>query len=75
MRVKPTHVASAARSAANGSAFCDEREHDAEPLKGTIGERAKTGTTTRIDQASQAMIRAVMERGSDCALASDYRMN
>lgn len=42
-------------SATNGSAFRDELKHDAQRLKGTIGERAKSEATTRIDQAAQAM--------------------
>lgn len=42
-------------SATNGSTFRDELKHDAERLKSTIGERAKTEATTRIDQAEQAM--------------------
>lgn len=50
-----SETTSAASSAANGSAFREELKHDADRLKGTIGERAKTEATTRIDQASQAM--------------------
>lgn len=44
-----------ASSSTNGSAVRDELKHDADRLKGTIGERAKTEATTRIDQASQAL--------------------